>query len=309
MKSATTILAAILSTSMFANAQEIVSDDYTGSGTGFVLGSGVNSGINPPATRLGGSAAAGLRYIEIGAKADSLHSITDDKLRVDGDNNFGALTLSADGSTPFNFGSVLGTGSATSANPVTYDIAISMANNFGSGGRARFSFGIGTDQPVDGIGGAGAWDFGLQLYRNNNTGGGYTIGYRIDQASAEGLGADLNAEIIHNIGAGTFGSEVDFVIRVTDAGAESDSYNSRIQISRDGGATFFYNSDEDTSFTGFRFDTADRYLTWDIAGNNTLGGFVTYDNFSVTIVPEPPTSAMLALAGIGAFWYYRRRAA
>ena len=48
-----------------AYGQLILGDDYNvaGSGTGFVLGSGVNSGINPPTTRMTGSAAANMRYI------------------------------------------------------------------------------------------------------------------------------------------------------------------------------------------------------------------------------------------------------
>ncbi|HRZ92214.1 MAG TPA: hypothetical protein P5022_04850, partial [Candidatus Paceibacterota bacterium] len=42
----------------------IVADDYnvTGQGTGFALDAGVNTGINPPATRLTGLAAPNLRY-------------------------------------------------------------------------------------------------------------------------------------------------------------------------------------------------------------------------------------------------------
>lgn len=60
-------------------AQLILEDDYnvTNSGSGFALGSGVNSGINPPTTRLNGAAAKNLRYIKAyGSKADSLHYIT-----------------------------------------------------------------------------------------------------------------------------------------------------------------------------------------------------------------------------------------
>src|SRR6476660_1362252 len=49
-------------------AVQILGDNYnvTGSGSGFALGSGVNSGINPPTTRLTGTAAANLRYINTG---------------------------------------------------------------------------------------------------------------------------------------------------------------------------------------------------------------------------------------------------
>src|SRR5262245_15693091 len=64
--------------------QVIVADNFnvTGSGTGFALGSGVNSGINPPTTRLTGTAAADLRYIQTFTKTNTAFSIASNKLRV-----------------------------------------------------------------------------------------------------------------------------------------------------------------------------------------------------------------------------------
>ena len=58
-----------LPTSIFGVAT-VVSDSYnvTASGTGFALNAGVNTGINPPTTRLTGSAAANLRYVNTGTK-------------------------------------------------------------------------------------------------------------------------------------------------------------------------------------------------------------------------------------------------
>ena len=61
-------------------ATVLVSDNYnvTGSGSGFALGSGVNSGINPPTTRLTGSAASNLRYMNTGTKATTAFTMFDE---------------------------------------------------------------------------------------------------------------------------------------------------------------------------------------------------------------------------------------
>src|SRR3954471_1326072 len=128
----------------FAHAQVIVADNFnvTGSGTGFGLNAGVNSGINPPTTRLTGSAAANLRYIPTTTRTSSTFSISSSKLRVTTDATAGRFVLSADGVTPFNFASALGTASATPQSPVVYDLSISMKNS--STGVVRMSFALGT---------------------------------------------------------------------------------------------------------------------------------------------------------------------
>ncbi|HEY4417540.1 MAG TPA: hypothetical protein VGO57_17745, partial [Verrucomicrobiae bacterium] len=57
-----------------------MSDQYgvVDTGSGFGLGSGINSGINPPPTRLTGTVAANLRYIQIAGstRGAALHYIT-----------------------------------------------------------------------------------------------------------------------------------------------------------------------------------------------------------------------------------------
>ena len=123
--------------------QVIVSDNYnvTGTGTGFALNTGVNSGINPPTTRLAGSAAANLRYLLTAlTKSNTAFSVSGNKLQVTAAANPGRFSLSADGVTPFDFSSVLGTGGASPTNPVVYDLAISIANK--SSGNQRCSFAI-----------------------------------------------------------------------------------------------------------------------------------------------------------------------
>src|SRR5262245_7376279 len=100
-----------------AKGQTIIADNYnvTGSGTGFSLNTGINSGINPPTTRLTGTSAANLRYIQTAspAKTNTAFAITSSKLRVTAAANPGRFTLSANGTTPFNFSSVLGAATAT----------------------------------------------------------------------------------------------------------------------------------------------------------------------------------------------------
>jgi hypothetical protein len=66
-------------------ATTIISDNYNlaNVGSDFALGNGVNSGVNPPTTRLTGTTASGLRYIKTaGAKVDSAHLISANKFQV-----------------------------------------------------------------------------------------------------------------------------------------------------------------------------------------------------------------------------------
>ena len=279
MKFSASILAIVSSGWMsVSSAQVIIADNYnvTGSGTGFALNAGVNSGINPPTTRLTGTAAANLRYIQSPAatKASSAFGISGSKLRITPAANPGRFTLSADGTTSFNFASALGTGAATPANRVVYDLSIRMANN--SADVQRFSFALGTAE-----GDATTWDFGVQVYRTADTDNFYTIGKRIDTGSS-GLAADVNS-FITNTTPGTYGTEIGLLMRVTDAGSETTTFNSRVQLSLDGGMTWFYDTDADPNLpNGWRLNGAGRHIIWDAAPD---AGNVTYDNFSVSPVP------------------------
>lgn len=286
-----------------AQGQLVLGDNYdvAGNGDGFLLGSGLNSGINPPATRLTGSltsTATDLRYVATNAaKVSTAYTITNGKFQVAAAPMSGRVTLSNDGFAPFDFGSALGATVATAANPVTYELSTRMANT--EGGIFRFSFGIGTVEADVTV-----WDFGIQLYRAVATNDFYTIQRRIDTASS-GV-ADINAAIT-TLGAGTYGSEVDFLLRITDAGVETTTFNSRVQLSLDGGNSFIYDTRADASLpSGFRFDGPSRFLIWDIAGTNAATtGFVTYDNLSVVVVPEPGT-AILGMAGALVAGSFRR---
>ncbi len=268
-----------------ATAQPIISDNFnaTSSGTGFSLNQGVNSGINPPATRLTGTASANLRYIPTSTKPNSAFAITSNKLQVNVATNAGRFVLSANGSTPFDLAPAFGSTAATTQKPVVYDLSISMANN--SPSTQRFSFAIASAE-----GDATTWGFGVQLFRTANEDNFYTIGKRIDTA-ASGLAVDLNTFITNTV-PGSSGTEVTFVIRVTDAGAETSSFHSRVQVSMDGGFTWIYDTATDPDLpNGWRFIGPGRYVIWDIAPS---AGPVTYDNFSV--VPVPVSAGLTAPA-------------
>jgi autotransporter-associated beta strand protein len=268
------LLAVVTGSPAFA-ATTIISDtcNVTTDTTGFALNTGVNYGIAPPTTRLTGTAAANLRYLNTAdpARSANLYSIDSNRIKVGSGGNSGRFALGANSTTPFNFASALGTGSATPANPIIYDVTVSMANSDSS--TPRMSFGFGTiDANND------AWDFGVQLYRAASSDTKSTIGKLIDTGSS-GEG-DLKKPVLAAIV--DVGTEVDFLIRVTDAGAESGAnYHSRVQVSRDGGAAWFYDTATDSDLpNGWRFDGTARYFIWDQAQNV---GPVTYDSFSVKL--------------------------
>ena len=69
-------------------------------------------------------------------------------------------------------------------------------------------------------------------------------------------------------------------MRVTDAGSQLTAFNSRVQLSLNGGSTWYYDSATDSDLVnGFRFNGSPRIIMWDVAPD---AGNVTYDNFSLT---------------------------
>lgn len=254
----------------------IVSDNYnvTGSGTGFDLNTGVNSGINPPTTRLTGIAKANLRYINTGTKATNAFSVSGNNLQVTSAANPGRFVLSSDGTNSFDFSSALGTTSASPSNRVVYDLNITVNNN--SSDVQRCSFALGTAE-----GDATTWDFGVQVYRANSNDTFYTIGKRIDTGSS-GQASDLN-KAITTLTGNTFGNEIMLLLRVTDAGAESSTFNSRVQLSLNDGNTWIYDTATDSDLpNGWRLNGPGRHIMWDIAPG---AGPVTYDDFSLKLNP------------------------
>lgn len=274
------LAASVLVATIPANAvTTIVSDNYNGaaSGTGFALNTGVNSGINPPTSRLSGTAAANLRYVNTGTKTTSAFTISGNKLEVSSAANPGRFVLSADGATSFDFAPALGIAAANATNRIIYDLAIKIANDSAAG--QRCSFAIGTAE-----GDANTWAFGIQVYRTNSANDFYAIGKRLDTGSS-GLASDLN-EPITTLTGNTYGNEISLLIRITDAGAETTTFNSRVQVSPNNGNSWIYDSDADPDLVnGFRFNGASRHIMWDVAPD---AGPVTYDRFSLKL--NPPLS-------------------
>lgn len=266
----------LLLTSPAFGQTTVVADDYnvTGGSTGLSPGTGINSGIAPPTTRLTGTAAPDLRYIRTAPKTCDAFGIVENKLEVAPAADPGRFVLSVDGSSSFDFASAVGAAKATPNDPVIYDLSIRMANS--TEGPQRFSFALGTSE-----GTARTWSFGIQLYSTNDTDDFYPVGKRIARGSS-GLADPINT-FITQTEPGTHGSEIDFVMRVTDAGAEADTFNSRVQLSIDGGATWFYDTSDDPDLPdGWRMDGPGRHIMWDVAPN---AGPVTYDDFSLVVLP------------------------
>ena len=258
-------------------ATTLLSDGFgTATSTkGFTNDSGVNIGINPPGTnRMGGSISQNLRYFQTATNRNQTnYVIASGRLRVDTENSIGRFTYSPYYETnAFNFGPALGVPNASPTRPVSYDLKVSMQNNATTA--ARFSFAIGTVETD-----ANNWDFGVQLYHAATADNFYTIQKRFDSASV-GV-PDINLPMA-TTGLGTnVGKEVTFLIRVTDAGAETTTYNSRVQVSTDNGVSWIYDSSADTANlpNGFRFDGPGRYISFDQAAN--VSGNVFYDAVSM----------------------------
>lgn len=292
-------LSSVLVCNVARGVTTIISDNYnvTGSGSGFALNTGINTGINPPTTRLTGTAKANLRYIDTGTKTNTAYTITGNKLQVAAAATPGRFVLSADGVTPFDFGTALGIASASATNRVVYDLSIKMKND--SATTQRFAFALGTAE-----GDANTWDFGVQIYRTNSGNNFYTIGKRIDTGSS-GLASDLN-EHITSLTPNTYGNELTVLMRVTDAGAETTTFNSRVQLSLNGGNSWFYDTATDPDLTGtgtgWRLNGSGRIILWDVAGD---AGPVTFDAFSLKLDPPASnanTSAILRAMAYNIHW-------
>jgi hypothetical protein len=268
-------------------ADTIVADNFNvvGAGTGFGLDTGINSGIGSGKTRLVGIAADGLHYIHTGGtRSLSCFDIDRNRLRIKEGGKPFRFTLSANGKAPFDFGPALRSDYASKTNRSIYDVRISMRNDATSD--SRCSFGISTrDGEVTKL------DFALQLYRAKPKDTFYTIRKRFDRGSIVGIASPDASGDVHEVmtttARGSVGTMIDFIIRVSDAGAEgTEHYNSRIQVSLNNGKTWVYDSDIDKSLrNGFRFDSTARYFIFDQAPN--ASGMVFYDDFSVTMVSSP----------------------
>jgi hypothetical protein len=290
---------ALLAASTVLSQAEIVvlSDDFnanSGTTRGFTLENGINFNINPPTTtRLTGTAADGLRYIQTDTgRGVNNYRITNNKAQVGAANGNGRFTLSVDGTAPYDFGTALGIASASVATPVTYDISIKMANNLTN--QHRFSLGLATAETS-----APNWDFGVQVHRVAAADINDVISRRIDTLST-GLASDVNT---YNETGLAHGTEMSLRMRVTDVGA---GYGSRVELFNND-VLIYDTSTDATLVNGFQFDGLGRFISFDQAGNAvSASGNVTYDDFSIVIVPEPSALALGFLAALALIFRPRR---
>jgi hypothetical protein len=268
-----------------AQAQVVISDSFNVAGgnsgsTGFGVNVGVNTEIS---ARLQGTAASGLSYLQTGTgKAATNFSIASDRLVVADAASPGAFQLSADGISPLNFGDFLAGSS--------YEIKLTMDLDDTEAASRRMSFYL-TDQPTPAAG-VGDADFGFQLATSATSGGPMSVFRRIDAASNSG-----NTDINNSVASGLpFGEPVEFRLVINDS-TDSTTFSSTYEL--------FVNGSSAATGT-FRFSGGAanaRYLTFDVA---PLAGPAAYDNFSVTVVPEP-SSLLATLGGAGCLLGLTRR--
>jgi hypothetical protein len=255
-------------------AQVVISDSFNVTGgdsgsTGFGVDAGVNTEI---AARLQGTAASGLSYLQtLTGKAATNYSIAGNRLLVADAANPGAFQLSADGISPLDFGSFLAGKS--------YEIKLTMDLDDMEAVARRMTFYL-ADQPTPAAG-IGDADFGFQLVTSATPGGPLSIFRRIDAASNSG-----NTDINNSVASGfPFGEPVEFRLVINDS-TDSSTFSSTYELFVNG------NSAATGTFRFFGGAANARYLTFDVAPQ---AGPAAYDNFSVTVVPEP--NSLLATLG------------
>lgn len=262
-----------------ASAQLIFADSFNVtdgfSGTGFGP-TGVNLEID---SRLSGSAPAlnpGMTMRRNTApsptRGANQYSIFDNQLQILEGVNAGGFQYSADdGVTGFNFGSFL--------EGQTYEIKLTMRLGETENTSRRMSFYV-TDIPSPDAG-VGASNYGFQLVSNATSGGPMSIFERIS-AAASPTGVAINQSVFPDL---DFDTPVQLRLVITDsANYEPGVYESTYEL---------FVNDTFATAGNFRFNDSERYLIFDIAPNAGPG---YYDDFSVTVVPEPSTKALALLA-------------
>jgi hypothetical protein len=232
----------------------LIADHYdlpggNSAGTGFAPGTGVNEGLS---NRLSGSLAGQLSYVQSNtSKPASAHSINSNTLTVAVAPNPTAFQFSADGVTPYDFG--------THLRGRTYEWRLNHDLDDPNPGDARTSLSI-SDASGSGV---QAVDLGIQLdLEANNT---ISVYKRIDAASHAG-GSDVNTTIATGLPAG-----VPVAIRVVihDSTDYLSGYHTTYEV-------FVNGASVDTGNITFANDS--RYLIFDTAPNT---GPARYDDFAL----------------------------
>lgn len=256
-----------------ASAQSILADNFNVTGgnsptTGFGA-NGVNYQIE---SRLSGDAFTanpGLTLLQTNTgKAASAFGIASNQLRVTDATGAGAFQYSA-GGVAFDFDNYLA--------GQTYEIKLTLALGETENVSRRASFYINDANTSD----VSTANYAFQIVSNATSGGTQSVYKRLD-ALANSSGVDINQSVLSGL---TFNSTVDFRLVVTD----STDYTAGVYAS-----TYqLYVNDILADSGSFRFANDNRYLIFDVAPSSNPARF---DNFSVTVVPEPFTTA-LGIAG------------
>lgn len=291
-KHAATLLAvtAALAIAPGASAQLIFADSFNVT-DGFSPSTGFGSeGVNYQiGSRLSGTAFASnqgmtIRQNTVPApiRGAIQYSIANNQLQILEGLNSGGFQYSADGGvTGYNFGSFL--------EGNTYEIKLTMTLGETENNSRRMTFYM-TDVASP-AGGVAASNYGFQLVSNSTSGGPMSIYERIS-AAASPTGIAINQSVFTDL---AFNTPVQLRLVVTDStDYGAGVYDSTYQL--------FVNDSLATTGT-FRFNNSSRYLIFDIATNSGPG---YYDDFSVTVVPEPSTLALGTLALIVGLCVHRR---
>lgn len=259
-----------------ASAQQLIlSDTYDVTGGSSTTGFG-NAGVNLEiGSRLGGLAFEGNPALKLlrttTGKAASAYSITSNQLVVGDAAGVGSFQYSADGIGAFDFGSYLA--------GQTYEIRLTLTLGEAGAGSKRASFYLtdilGSDVTNSAI--------GFQV-ASNATSGGTESAYQRIRAGSNPLGTAINAPVLGGL---DYNQPVEFRLVVTDSADYTAGFF---------GSTYsLYVNDTLASSGNFRFANNNRYLVFDVAPDS---GPASYDDFSVTVIPEPTTVA-LGILGAG----------
>lgn len=262
--------------------QVILSDHFDVSGGNSPGNTFTNNGVNYEiGSRLNGAAFdsnLGLRLLRTGTeKAGSAYSIANNQLVVNDVAGVGSFQYSADGTTAYNFGSFLA--------GQTYEIKLTLTLGETEDVSRRASFYL-ADALGSNVNNAAV---GFQV-ASNAVSGGEESAYRRIRATSSPTGSAINEAVLGGL---NYNEPVQFRLVVTDSADYTDGFF---------GSTYsLYVNDTLASSGNFRFANDNRYLVFDVAPNS---GPVSYDNFSVTVVPEPSTLALglVGFAGGLAAW-------
>jgi hypothetical protein len=259
------------------SAQTILSDTFNVTGgnspsTGFGT-DGVNYDLP---SRLSGSAFVanpGMSLLQgPTGKPTTVYSITGNQAVIGDVAGNGGFQYSADGFTAYNFGSELA--------GLTYEIKLTLTQGETEGAVRRASFYINDNNLFD----VAQANYGFQV-ASNLTSGGLESAYQRLRPGVNPTAATVNQQVASGL---AYNQPVEFRLIITD----STDYTAGIYLS----TYTLYVNDVLSAQGNFRFANGNRYMAFDVAPNS---GPASFDNFSVTVIPEPSTMALGVLgAGI-----------